>query len=66
MLLRSGMDHQYKSLRGYIAGAKFHLAPHGRLLLGTGDSADLDTIFMTAAEHEYRPKLLKESKCLWR
>ncbi|GEM_PF-33648 len=60
MLLRSGLDYHYEALRGYIAGAKKHLNPHGKLLLGTGDSADLHTIKTVAKENGYSLKLLKE------
>jgi release factor glutamine methyltransferase len=60
MLLRSGMDYRYEGLKAYIAGAHDHLAKNGRLLLGTGDSADLKTIYDSAKKHGYRPKVLKE------
>jgi len=43
-LLLSGFDRHYDALRAYIQGAHEWLAPGGRLLLGTGDSADLATI----------------------
>ena len=52
-LLRSGMDHNYSGLRKYIADARSHLAPNGRLLLGTGDTADLVSVSSIAAEHDY-------------
>ena len=60
MLLASGVDPQYESLRGYIAGAKSHLTPEGKLLLGTGDSADLNLIEAIAKENGYRLQLLRE------
>ncbi len=62
MLLRSGMDYNYEGLRGYIAEARNHLGPHGKLLLGTGDSADLETVSAIAARNGYRPKLLNEAR----
>ena len=61
ILLRSGMDFRYEGIRGYIAGAKAHLRPDGRLLLGTGDSADLETIEKIAIESGYTLKLLREA-----
>ncbi len=60
MLLRSGLDYRYEGMRGYIAGAKKHLEKDGRLLLGTGDSADLQTISDIATEHGYRMSLVSE------
>lgn len=60
MLLKSGIDPRYESLKGYIAEAKNYLAPMGKLLLGTGDSADLKMIAKLAGQNGYRLKLLKE------
>ncbi len=60
ILLRSGIDPGYKSLRGYIAGAKKYLTENGKLLLGTGDSADLNMINEIAVENNYTMKLLAE------
>ncbi len=62
MLLRSGMDYHYEGVRGYIAGAGNHLTNNGRLLLGTGDSADLETISRFATENGYELDLLSESE----
>lgn len=59
ILLRSGFDYQYEGLKKYIAGARDHLTPKGRLLLGTGDSADIGTITSVAAEHGYTPVVLE-------
>ena len=59
LLLISGMDYQYRALKGYIEGAKEHLSLGGRLLIGTGDTADLQTISDTAEANGYRLKLLK-------
>lgn len=61
MLLRSGMDYHYEGLKGYIAGAKNHLDHNSKLLLGTGDSADLKTIASVAKENGYSLKLLRET-----
>ena len=58
MLLRSGMDHAYRDLTEYIAGARQHLAGHGRLLLGTGDSADIVTVNRIASNEGYRLQTL--------
>lgn len=60
MLLRSGIDPRYESLKGYISGAKDHLISGGKLLLGTGDSADLKTIAELADQSGYQLKLLRE------
>lgn len=60
MLLRSGLDQGYESLRAYISGARNHLTNDGKLLLGTGDSADLSTIVEIARENNYSLKLLRE------
>lgn len=59
-LLISGMDYQYQALRGYIAGAREHLSESGKLLIGTGDTADLQTISDTAEANGYNLKLLNE------
>ncbi len=60
MLLASGIDPRYEGLRGYIAGAKNHLTQNGKLLLGTGDSADLKLIESIGKENGYTLKLLRE------
>lgn len=60
MLLRSGLDYGYKSMEEYISGAKKHLNQNGRLLVGTGDSADLETISKIATENGYTMSLLSE------
>jgi release factor glutamine methyltransferase len=62
MLQRSGMDYNYEGLRAYIAGAKHHLTSRGKLLLGTGDSADLTTVTTIAMEHGYRLRLLDQAQ----
>jgi methylase of polypeptide subunit release factors len=53
MLLRSGRDHNYVGLLRYITGAKKHLKPDGKLLLGTGTTADIETIVQDANETNY-------------
>jgi len=60
MLLASGIDPLYQSLRKYIAGARDHSTPGGKLLLGTGDSADLKLIDAIAKDNGYSLKLLRE------
>ena len=60
LLLKSGRDHAYQGLRGYIAGAYRHLRAGGKLLLGTGDSADLLTLAAIAAEFGYALDPLRE------
>lgn len=62
MLMCSGLDHNYNSLRKYIKGAKNHLTPNGKLLLGTGNSADIETIVAIAHENNYSVTILKASK----
>jgi len=57
-LLQSGLDYHYNSLKGYIKGASNHLACGGRLLLGTGDSADLTSIEQIVREFRYLPVVL--------
>jgi methylase of polypeptide subunit release factors len=61
-LLLTGMDYQYHNLKAYIGGASQHLNHNGRLLLGTGDSADLETIVLMAKENGYSINLLAQSK----
>ena len=60
--MRSGLDYKYNSLRKYIEGAKKHLTPNGKLLLGTGNSADIETIVEIARENNYSVSILKASK----
>jgi len=55
MLLRSGMDYKYSGLKSFILGAKQHLTRTGKLLLGTGDSADLKAIWSFATTNGYEP-----------
>lgn len=60
MLLRSGLDYHYQALRAYIVGAQEHLNSDGKLLIGTGDSADLKTLAEIAAENNYDLQLLRK------
>ncbi len=62
MLMRSGLDYHYNSLRKYIKGAKDHLTSNGKLLLGTGNSADIETIVSIAHENNYSVSILRASK----
>ncbi len=62
MLLRSGLDFNYEGLRDYIGGARNHLTKAGRLLLGTGDSADLATISAIAAENGFVIRILRQDE----
>ncbi|MFC1710753.1 methyltransferase [Nanoarchaeota archaeon] len=62
MLMRSGFDHNYKGLKSYIRKAKNYLTPQGKLLLGTGSTADLKTIKKVADEAGYFIRILKKSE----
>lgn len=61
MLLQSGLDYNYESLKKYIKGAKDHLTPKGKLLLGTGNTADVETILKIADENGYVIQILSMS-----
>jgi release factor glutamine methyltransferase len=62
ILLRTGLDYNYEGLKGYIEGAKKHLTPTGKLLLGTGDTADIETITSVAKKNGYSIKVLTKAK----
>lgn len=62
VLLKAGFDYNYQALEGYIAGAAAHLAPGGRLLLGTGNFADLATIEKLTSKHGYAMALVRQTK----
>lgn len=62
MLLRSGRDYEYQALAGYVSGARDHLMPGGKLLLGTGDSADIQKICSIAEFNGYNLNVLSEAK----
>jgi len=59
-LLLAGLDHNYEATTAYISGASRHLTKHGRLLLGTGNNADIKTLQALASANGYLLKLLKE------
>lgn len=52
-LLRSGLDYQYRGVRAYLLEGMKFLRPGGQILLGTGNSADLDTILHTSEIASY-------------
>ena len=54
MLMRAGVDPQYKALRQYVCDAKKHLNPGGQLLLGSSDMAQTSEIEKIAADNGYR------------
>jgi release factor glutamine methyltransferase len=62
MLLRSGMDHNYNDFREYVTCARNYLMPGGKLLLGTGDSADLGSIWDIAVKNRYQMIPIKQEK----
>jgi release factor glutamine methyltransferase len=62
VLFRSGMDFKYQGVRGYIMGARKFLTRNGKLLLGTGDSADLETISRIAYVNDYTIRVLESEK----
>ena len=59
-LLCTGLDYNYNCLRDYIKNAKYYLKQKGKLLIGTGDSADLETMKEIAYQNNYIMNLLKE------
>lgn len=61
-LLKTGLDYNYNSLRKYISEARKHLTTNGKLLLGTGNTADLGTILKIADENKFRVRILKASE----
>jgi len=58
MLLMSGFDYNYKSLERYVRGARDYLNSRGRLLLGTGGFADMDSIERIAQENCFEPVII--------
>lgn len=61
MLLQAGVDHNYDGLEGYISGAGSHLKQKGRLLLGSGDTADWQKINRLAVAAGYRLDLITDT-----
>jgi release factor glutamine methyltransferase len=62
MLLRSGFDYHYEGLRGFMSGARDRLTEKGRILLGTGDTADQDSIAAIAKTNRYSLKVLSQAE----
>lgn len=62
LLLRTGLDFGYQGIRAYFAGASQHLSKNGRLLLGTGDSADLATIMRCAETEHFAATLVRDAE----
>lgn len=62
ILLQGAFDYDYNSLKKYIRGAHKYLKKNGRLLLGTGNFADLKEIKRIASKYNYKMILLKKVK----
>jgi release factor glutamine methyltransferase len=62
ILLRAAFDYQYAGLSRYIRQAAAHLSCDGKLLLGTGDRANPDTLRAMADENGYSVIVLKEEE----
>jgi len=60
ILQRAGFDYKYGGLEEYITKARKHLLPGGRLLVGTGNFADFETIKKIAKKNNYKMKLLEK------
>jgi release factor glutamine methyltransferase len=60
VLLKAGLDYKYKSLNKYISQARKHLKSQGKLLIGTGNYADLKEMKKIASRNFYKLKLLDE------
>lgn len=58
ILLKAAFDYKYQSLEKYISEAKNHLTSSGKLLLGTGNYADLERISHLASQYNYKLNLL--------
>lgn len=61
MLLKAGYDKHYNSLKRYVKEAGNYLTNKGRLLLGTGNFADLKKIKEIAKDNNYSLVLLKKA-----
>lgn len=59
-LLLAGLDYQYQALSRYIGEADNYLSKEGRLLLGTGNNADLKSIERIAQQNDYRLENIAE------
>ena len=62
LLLQGGFDYNYNGLKRYIEEAHKYLKKNGRLLLGTGNFADLKEIKRLASKYNYKMVLLKKIK----
>lgn len=62
LLSLCGFDYEYRGLRQYIEGAERHLAPGGRLLLGTSTFAELHRIVEFAAGVGLHLRILKRKQ----
>lgn len=62
ILLKAGFDFNYESLEKYISETENHLSNNGRLLLGTGDFADLDYINTLSENNNRKMTLLKQTE----
>lgn len=62
ILFQAGFDYQYQSLEKYIKDAHKHLKKDGKLLLGTGNFADLNEIERISNKYRYKMILLKQIK----
>jgi release factor glutamine methyltransferase len=60
VLLLAGLDYKYCALSRYISEAHKYLVTEGRLLLGTGNNADLDSIEQIAQKNGYKMKNIAE------
>jgi methylase of polypeptide subunit release factors len=58
----SGMDYRYKGLEAYVEGAKQHVERNGRILLGTGDSADVVRLIRFALKNRFDVRVLCEEE----
>ncbi|GGS61021.1 methyltransferase [Planobispora rosea] len=62
-LERAFFDPGYAAHAAFFRGASAHLEPGGRLLLGFTDLGDERRVHALAAEHGWRPALLRAAKC---
>lgn len=58
----TGFDYLYESLEKYISQAPYFLSDRGRLLLGSGDSADLERIYDIAERSGYGTSVIREER----
>ena len=61
LLIQSCEDYDYNNLRNYISSAKSYLRKDGKVLLGSGDFADIDEIErITSLNNAYLKELARE------